>query len=201
MFLRGCVSNSALKEESPCLGKKHIVRLTDEERSLCKDALQRLSAISQKVRRAHILLVREDVWYTTTMARPMDEPDEERLGRCFRDEDEIVKRLVRLLCEDSGGEAQQSTELTITWSDLQDAEKFQGICSKLEVESSPSGFVVRFPEASPLDESEALERVNAWLDRANPAFNDQHPREFLASAERRRFLDAFVASLEGSIFS
>lgn len=138
----------------------------------------------------------------------MDEPYEEKPGRCSRDEDQLVKRLVRLLCEDSGGrcedggsEAQQSTELTITWSTLDDTEQLQGICSKLEAESSPNGFVVRSPEASPLDETEALERVNAWLDRANPAFNDQRPREYLACAERRRFLDAFVGSLEGSIFS
>ena len=142
------------------------------------------------------------------MARPLDEPDEERPARRSRDEDELVQRLVRLLCEDSGGlredgggEARQSTELTITWSNLDDAEQLHGICSRLEEESSPNGFVVRFPEASPLDEPEALERVNAWLDRANPAFDDLRPREYLACAERRRFLDAFVASLEGSIFS
>lgn len=138
----------------------------------------------------------------------MGEPDEEKPGRCSREEDELVKRLVRLLCEDSegrcedgGSEAQQSTELTITWSTLDDAEQLQWICSRLEAESSPNGFVVRFPEASPLDETEALARVSAWLDRASPGLNDQRPREYLACAERRRFLDAFVASLEGSIFS
>ena len=39
------------------LGKKYIVRLTDEERALCEATLKRLSAASQKARRARILLL------------------------------------------------------------------------------------------------------------------------------------------------
>ena len=35
--------------------KLYIVKLTDEERTICNDIINRLSANSQKVRRAHIL--------------------------------------------------------------------------------------------------------------------------------------------------
>lgn len=36
--------------------KKYIVRLTDAERKVCHDTIQKLKGTSQKVRRAHILL-------------------------------------------------------------------------------------------------------------------------------------------------
>ena len=36
--------------------KKHIVRLTEEERSTCQSVIKKLKGSSQKVRRAHILL-------------------------------------------------------------------------------------------------------------------------------------------------
>ena len=36
---------------------KYMVRLTDEERALCAETRKRLSAASQKARRAHILLL------------------------------------------------------------------------------------------------------------------------------------------------
>lgn len=36
--------------------KKYIVRLTDEERQVCKETIQKLKGTSQKVRRAQILL-------------------------------------------------------------------------------------------------------------------------------------------------
>ena len=53
--------------------KKYVVRLTDEERSLCEDTLQRLSAASQKARRAHILLLADadgpDAWIDRDIAK------------------------------------------------------------------------------------------------------------------------------------
>lgn len=36
--------------------KKYVVRLTDEEREICKDTIDRLTGSSQKARRARILL-------------------------------------------------------------------------------------------------------------------------------------------------
>ena len=36
--------------------KKYVVRLTDEERKICKDKIDRLTGSSQKARRARILL-------------------------------------------------------------------------------------------------------------------------------------------------
>ena len=54
-------------------GKKYIVRLTDEERSLCEDTRKRLSAASQKARRAHILLLADadgpDAWIDAEIAK------------------------------------------------------------------------------------------------------------------------------------
>lgn len=38
------------------LNKKYIVRLTDEERAICRAVIKKLKGSSQKVRRAHILL-------------------------------------------------------------------------------------------------------------------------------------------------
>ena len=36
--------------------KKYIVRLTEEEREVCREVIKKLTGTSQKVRRAHILL-------------------------------------------------------------------------------------------------------------------------------------------------
>ena len=53
--------------------KKYIVRMTDEERPLCEDALKRNSAVSQKARRAHILLRADingpDAWIDRDIAK------------------------------------------------------------------------------------------------------------------------------------
>lgn len=38
------------------MNKKYIVRLSDEERAICQDVIQKLKGTSQKVRRAQILL-------------------------------------------------------------------------------------------------------------------------------------------------
>ena len=53
--------------------KKYIVRLTDEERLLCEDTLKRVSAASQKARRARILLLADadgpDAWIDAEIAK------------------------------------------------------------------------------------------------------------------------------------
>lgn len=53
--------------------KKYVVRLTAEERSLCEHTLKRLSAASQKARRAHILLLADadgpDAWIDRDIAK------------------------------------------------------------------------------------------------------------------------------------
>ena len=53
--------------------KKYVVRLTDEERSLCEDTRKRVSAASQKARRAHILLLADadgpDAWIDAEIAK------------------------------------------------------------------------------------------------------------------------------------
>ncbi len=38
------------------MNKKYIVRLSDEERQVCKDVIKKLKGTSQKVRRAQVLL-------------------------------------------------------------------------------------------------------------------------------------------------
>ena len=54
-------------------GKKYIVRLTDEERSLCEDTLERLSTASQKARCTHIQLLADadgpDAWIDAEIAK------------------------------------------------------------------------------------------------------------------------------------
>ena len=117
------------------------------------------------------------------------------------DEDELVERLVRLLREDGGSEALQSTARSAHLSDPNDLEKLVAICAELETESPSSGFVVRVGEASPVPETEARRLVEEWLDRPDAAFGYQRPREYLNCAERRKYFDTFVASLQGDIFA
>ena len=131
----------------------------------------------------------------------MDESSKQRPESPCRAEDELVERLVRLVREDGGSEALPSMERTRPWSDLDDAEHLNELCSKLEAESSSNGFVVRIGEASPLGESEARGRVTDWLNRPDPAFDGQCPGQFLNCAGRRKYFETFVASLEGDVFS
>ena len=118
-----------------------------------------------------------------------------------RDPDELIERLVRLIREDSGGEARQSTLRSAFVSDLDDVDELLAVCAALEKESSSTGFVVRIGEASSCDETEARQQVDEWLDLPDAAFGYQRPREFLNCPERRRYFETFVASLEGDIFS
>ena len=126
---------------------------------------------------------------------------EERVRLHSGDADDLVERLVRLIRNDGGSEALPSTVRTEFLSDPDDVEQLLAICTRLERESSSAGFVVHVGKASPLDESEARRLVDDWLDRPDEAFGFERPRDFLNSAERRKYFETFVASLEGSIFS
>lgn len=68
--------------------KKYIVRLTDEERSHCEDTLKRFSAVTQRARRAHILLLADadgpDAWIDADIAKTC---------RCRANTVENVRRL------------------------------------------------------------------------------------------------------------
>ena len=126
---------------------------------------------------------------------------EERVRLHSADADDLVERLVRLIRNDCGTEALRPPVRTEFLSDPDDVEQFCAICKRRESESSSAGFVVFVGEASPLDESQARRVVDDWLDRPDGAFGYERPRDFLNSAERRKYFETFVASLEGSIFS
>lgn len=126
---------------------------------------------------------------------------EERVRLHSGDADDLVERLVRLIRNDGGSEALPSTVRTEFLSDPDDVEQLLAICTRLESESSSAGFVVHVGKASPLDESEARRLVDDWLDRPDEVFGFERPRDFLNSAERRKYFETFVASIEGSIFS
>lgn len=141
------------------------------------------------------------VWYSVAKVRQMDVLSTGKRASGARGSDALVERLVRLIREDCGGKARQSTLRSAFVSDLDDVEQLLSVCAARERESTSTGLVVRIGQASSCEEIEACQLVDEWLDRLDAAFGYPRPREFLNCPERRRYFETFVASLGRRIFS
>ena len=75
------------------------------------------------------------VWYFVVRVRQMVESSTGKRASDARVPDALLERSVRLIREDSGGEARQSTLRAAFVSDLDDVEQLLSVCAALERES------------------------------------------------------------------